>query len=247
MSNKKTSWDSFWSKNNTVTRKDVYSLINEVKFDYLRKFVKPNDHSLEVGSGTAHLSAFLAKSGLNTTCLDYSKEALKTAKENYRHQGLNGNFIEGDAFDLPCNESSFDLVFSTGLLEHYEDPFPIIKEMVRVVKPGGVFYSDIVPKKFSLLRAFQRWRRPPRGMDDFYERSMMKEEIEQMLAKANLRDIVVFPAGVYPPELPLIHRSALYRYFEQSFLSRTNKFWQVFDDTKIAEWLGFYYFVYGIK
>ncbi|HEB12276.1 MAG TPA: class I SAM-dependent methyltransferase [Actinobacteria bacterium] len=247
MSNKESSWDSFWHESDTVTERDVYSIINEAKFNHLKGLIPSQGVSLEVGAGTAHLSANLAAHGYETTCLDYSEEAIKAAKKNYEHQGLSGKFVQGDAFHLPFQEGQFDLTLSTGLLEHYDNPLPIMLEMVRVLKPGGVFYSDIVPERFSLLRAFQRFRRPLESMDDFYERAFTQVEIEAMLTETKLRDIKVYPAGVYPPELPLFHRSAMYRRFERSFLDRTAGFWTRFDNTKVAQWLGFYYFSYGIK
>lgn len=247
MSNKKAFWDSFWIKSHGISQEDVYSLINETKFDYLKAILSPNGRSLEVGAGEAHLSAYLAKYGYETTALDYSEEAIELAKKNFSRQAITGKFIVGDAFNLPFEDSSFDLVFSTGLLEHYEDPSPIVREMVRVIKPGGLFFSDIVPDKFSLLRGFKRWRRPPNGMADFFERSFTKHEIEEMLLKVKLREVVVFPAGVYPPELPLFHRLAAYRRLEHAFLISTAPLWKKFDNTKTAEWLGFYYLAHGIK
>ena len=247
MSNNRTSWDGFWSESDTTKERDVYSIINEAKFEHLRKIIPNKGFSLEVGAGTAHTSAHLAAWGLKTTCLDYSEEALKRARENYQRRGLKGKFIRGDAFNLPFIDNTFDLVLSTGLLEHYDDPSRIVREMVRVLKPGGVFYSDIVPEKFSLLRAFSRWRRPMNSMDDFYERGFSKEEIERLLMDAKLNRVMVFPAGVYPPELPLLHRLTLYRGLERWFLESTAPFWRRLDNTRIAEWLGFYYFTYGFK
>lgn len=247
MSNKKSSWDGFWSDRDAGSGRDVYTVINEAKFNYLKEFIPGSGSSLEVGSGEANLSAHLAKFGYRTTCLDYSEEALRLAGGNYRRQGLKGDFINGSAFELPFPRDQFDLVFSTGLLEHYEDPSPIVLEMVRVLKPGGLFFSDIVPEKFSLLRAFQRWRRPSKGMDVFFERRFTNQEITEMLKGSNLREVKVFAAGVYPPELPLAHRFAAYRWLEQAFVGRTLSWWRRFDDTKIAEWLGFYYVARGVK
>ncbi|MCL5292417.1 MAG: class I SAM-dependent methyltransferase [Actinobacteria bacterium] len=247
MSNNKAAWDDFWRKSDGFRHEDVYSLINKAKFDYLKSLIPPKGRSLEVGAGEAHLSAYLAKIGYETTALDYSEEALKLAETNFERQGVTGNFVVGDAFGLPFEDRSFDLVFSTGLLEHYEDPSPIVREMVRLVEPGGLFFSDIVPDKFSLLRAFKSWRRQPDGMDGFYERGFRKEEIEKILADARLHEVEVIPAGVYPPELPLLHRSATYRRLEHAFLTFTGPFWKRLDRTMIAEWLGFYYLAHGVK
>lgn len=51
---------------------------------------------------------------------------------------------------MPFEDKTFDLVLSFGVLEHFKDIDKPIKEMVRVLKPGGVFFADIVPEKFSI-------------------------------------------------------------------------------------------------
>ncbi|MBS3920889.1 MAG: class I SAM-dependent methyltransferase [Deltaproteobacteria bacterium] len=115
--------------------------------------------SLEVGAGSGRLSRFLAERGYRTTCLDFSPQALKLAKKYYDAANLIGEFIEGEAGDMPFYDGEFDVVFSTGLLEHFEDPMPIIFEMVRVLRIGGLFYSDIVPKKFGSFVKKLKWSR----------------------------------------------------------------------------------------
>jgi SAM-dependent methyltransferase len=85
--------------------------------------------------------------------MDFSPNALKAAQLNYHSATVTGGFLAGDGFALPVQDQSLDVVLSTGLLEHFHDPTPIVREMVRVLKPGGLFYSDIVPNKFSLFRS----------------------------------------------------------------------------------------------
>jgi len=44
------------------------------------------------------------------------------AKENYRITGNKGEFLLGDAQNIPLKSNTFDVVLSTGLLEHFEEP-----------------------------------------------------------------------------------------------------------------------------
>lgn len=63
------------------------------------------------------------------------------------------------------------------------NPSPVVREMMRVLRVGGVFYSDIVPRKFSLFRSLD-WVRQLKRMlmarmelhDAFYERSFTRQE-----------------------------------------------------------------------
>ncbi len=186
--------------------------------------------------------------------MDFSPNALKAARLNYDSAAVTGGFLKGDGFALPVQDRSLDVVLSTGLLEHFADPTPIVREMVRVLKPGGLFYSDIVPKKFSLFRSLDwigNFKRAlvgaGQGQDSFYERAFTSDQIRRLLCDAGLTDVTVFPAGVVPPYLPLLYRSERMRDIQVSWVDQTQGLWRRFDRTWVAEWLGFYYFSWGIK
>ena len=160
----------------------------------------------------------------------------------------------GDAMEIPMRDNSLDIVLSTGLLEHFADPSPIVREMVRVLKPGGLFYSDIVPNKFSLFRSLD-WAADVRHLlypaqsrpETFYERSFTGDEIRTLLQASGLSSVTVFPAGVVPPYVPLLYRSRMLREAQVRLVDMTKRFWRMLDCTWIAEWLGFYYFAWGTK
>ena len=56
------------------------------------------------------------------------------------------NFLVGDAYDLQLEDNSFDLVFSIGVFEHFEDIATPIKEQIRILDKGGLFIAYIVPE-----------------------------------------------------------------------------------------------------
>src|SRR3954470_13121582 len=136
-------WANHWrNTETTLADRDVYYHMDSIKLEYARSLLALSSRTLEVGAGSGRLSALLAKHGHRLTCLDYTPEALEAARRNFAAAGVPGEFVQGDAFALPFSEGSFDAVFSTGLLEHYADPLPIVAEMVGVLYPGGVFFSD---------------------------------------------------------------------------------------------------------
>ena len=196
-------WQQLWTSAEDADSQDVWCAIDEVKFSYLRRFLPPAGRSLEVGCGSARVSRFLAALGFDAVGLDCEAAAVQLAKRRFRGSGAKGDLLLGDGFALPFADESFDVVLSTGLLEHFPDPSPIVGEMTRVLRCGGLFYSDIVPKKFSLLRAFNRLpsrRRRP------WERPFSKGEIEALLSDAGLRRPIVFAAGILLPLLPFVTR-----------------------------------------
>jgi len=246
-------WDVYWTDQSpTLAAKTMTQILDRIKFEYLQPILPAGGRTLEVGCGSARLSCQLALACYRTFGFDYSFAALKAAQANYSLARVGGSFVAGDAFRIPFRDGVFDAVLSTGLLEHFEDPAPIVREMVRVLRAGGIFYSDIVPRKFSLFRSLDwigKVKRAVTGekLTAFYERRFSSREIFDLLKHHGLVNVRVFPAGVVPPYLPLFYRFVKLRELEVSLVERTQRFWKWFDGTRLAEWLGFYYFAWGIK
>ena len=242
----KLEWDTVWgSMDDSVREKNVYYIMDEIKIEYLRPLLPRSGRTLEVGCGAAHLSCFLAARGYQTVGLDYSDEALRVAQRNYSLTGVEGGWVTGDGYVLPFATNTFDVVLSAGLLEHFENPVPLLQEMIRVLRPGGVFYSDIVPQKFSLMRALDRFRLRKSGL---YEASWKRETILAFLHKAGLREVTVFPAGVFLPLwMPLLARLRAYQILHARVTAFLRPLTIRLDSTRLADYLGFYYFCYGVK
>lgn len=248
-------WDQYWrGQSATLTAGSMTQILDRIKADYLRGILPRTGRTLEVGAGSARLSCILAAGGYETLCLDYSTPAVRAGQLNYAQARLPGKFLIGEGSRLPLQSDSMDVVLSTGLLEHFEDPAPIVREMARVLKPGGLFYSDIVPKKFSLFRSLdwlgrvkRRLRLEAEATPHMYERGFTEQQIVGLLRDAGLTGVHVFPAGVVPPYLPLVYRWERLRTAQVGFVSKTARFWRWFDGTVIAAWLGFYYFAWGRK
>lgn len=248
-------WDAYWAgQPATLTARTMTQVLDRIKLEHLEPILPGSGRTLEVGSGSGRLSCLLAMAGYRTVCLDTSLPALAVARANYRAARARGWFVAADAFRLPFPDGRFDVVLSTGLLEHFEDPSPIAREMVRVLRRGGLFYSDIVPRKFSLFRSLDWLGRMKRAFlggrerrETFFERSFTRGEILALLEGAGLVGARVFPAGVVPPYVPLLYRSERLREAQVRLVERTRAFWKRLDGTRLAEWLGFYYFARGTK
>ena len=98
---------------------------------------------LDAGSGTGLNSLALSARGASITLLDISPRALEIAKVYYDEQKLLAKAIEGSIFSLPFADESFDVVWNTGVIEHFEpeDRKRALKDMLRVMKPKGALIT----------------------------------------------------------------------------------------------------------
>ncbi len=97
----------------------------------------PGERVLEIGGGMGTDLAQFATHGAFVTYFDLSNHHMKLARENFRLRGLQACFIQGDAESLPFEVNSYDLVYSNGVLHHIPNTSGVIKEIHRVLKPGG--------------------------------------------------------------------------------------------------------------
>lgn len=94
---------------------------------------------LEVGCGTAYLSAALARAGARPVALDLSTAQLATARRNQWATGIGFPLIEADGARLPLRDRSFDLVVSEYGAGPWCDPDRWVADAARVLRPGGRF------------------------------------------------------------------------------------------------------------
>lgn len=93
---------------------------------------------LDVGCGAGFLSNHLGKEGFDVTAIDLSGPSLNVAKR--RDESHSVKYLQADAYDLPFDDESFDVVTSTDFLEHVSEPQRVLKEISRVLRPAGFFF-----------------------------------------------------------------------------------------------------------
>src|SRR5687767_3730873 len=94
-------------------------------------------HVLEIGCGMGTDGAQFAKAGANYTGIDLTDAAIELARKRFQVSGLKGEFRVADAERLDFPDASFDLVYSHGVLHHTPDIEAAVREIHRVLKPGG--------------------------------------------------------------------------------------------------------------
>jgi len=127
---------------------------------YLAAGLGPDSEVLDVGCATGGMMRFLRGEG-RFTGLDRSEEAAGIARER---SGC--PVVVGDATAMPFPDARFDGVLAMDVLEHIEDDRAALREIRRVLRPGGAFLASVPchPVLFSSHdRALMHLRRYRRG------------------------------------------------------------------------------------
>ena len=92
---------------------------------------------VELGCGTAYVSAWLARQGARPVGVDPTPAQLDTAREMQREFGLEFPLVEAVGEDVPLPDASFDLVASEFGASIWADPYKWIPEAARLLRAGG--------------------------------------------------------------------------------------------------------------
>lgn len=225
-----------------ITRKSPADFIDEIKMDYIKPYLPQKGTILEVGAGSGRLLTRIGLEHKDTYRLigvDYSPSSVEIIKANIDQHKLHGISVCGDVRALRIEENSIDMVCSGGLLEHFNisEINKVLCELARVLKPGGFFYADIVPRKRSLCRPIIR--KDAGG----YESNFTIDTWRLMLNHAGFLNIYIFSGLVLPPNFynrwTSNHRI--------NFMYKHKDFIKSLDNTLISNILGFAFFVFAKK
>jgi ubiquinone/menaquinone biosynthesis C-methylase UbiE len=139
----------------------------------------------DIGAGTGFFTEGLVKKGLTVIAVDQSEEMLEVMKKKFSE--INGiEYRLGVSENLPIKDGYVDYAFANMYLHHVESPPVAIKEMVRILKPGGkIVITDMDEHDFEFLKEEQhdRWM------------GFKREDILKWFTEAGLNDVVVEGLG----------------------------------------------------
>jgi ubiquinone/menaquinone biosynthesis C-methylase UbiE len=120
---------------------DLHGYGEAIRGELKKRIPRRRLKALDVGTGFGINAAFLAKwlpEGSEVWSVDPSKEVLANVEAALEKEGLRGvRFAEASADDLDFPDGYFDAVVSVMVLHHIEKLQPALKEMARVLRPGG--------------------------------------------------------------------------------------------------------------
>lgn len=105
--------------------------------EHMEFYQHEGEKVLEIGAGMGTDLAQFALGGAIVTDLDLSLGHLEHTRTNFRLRGLQGEFRQGDGETLPFPDNTFDVVYSNGVIHHTPNTVGVIRDIHRVLKPGG--------------------------------------------------------------------------------------------------------------
>jgi ubiquinone/menaquinone biosynthesis C-methylase UbiE len=156
-------WGDFYTRDLTFAN---YNFLIR-KRHVLDLFDKKRGRFLDAGCGTGDFLPDLAARGGDVYALDFASEMIDKARERMEQAapGSPIQFYVGDVTSLPFESNFFDAIIGVGLVEYLADLDAGLREMHRVLKPGGIFivtvpnitspfmaYETVVPKAKGLVK-----------------------------------------------------------------------------------------------
>jgi ubiquinone/menaquinone biosynthesis C-methylase UbiE len=168
----------------------------------IRKYLAGNTAGktcLEVGCGTGRISEAIMDLTGSLTVADISEKLARGVGER-----LHIAWMHQDACALQLEDDSYDVVVSSECIEHTPDPRKALREMARVLKPGGRIIVT-TPNKlwypvvcFSMVTRIRKFS----GRENW----LFPREAMKTLAEAGIGDLTLDGCHLFPWQLPLAKR-----------------------------------------
>ena len=165
---------------------------HEPIFELLKRYVPEQSTILEVGAGGSHtLGATAGRLRCEAYGIEPDRDGIKKTVEMADLEDAAVRMIRGDGFYLPFADDRFDVVYSLGLVEHFEqsDTNSLIAEHTRVCRPGGtviIGVPNLLNLPHTLRKAYlgNRYEYAP-------ERSFTPGRLRKMLIAAGLKSVTI--------------------------------------------------------
>jgi SAM-dependent methyltransferase len=203
-------WDEYWRRHvaelpAVVARRPRTLQVNAI-LDVLEAHLErdPRTVALEIGGSPGRYLAYLhGRFGYRCALLDFSPVGCALARRNFELLGIPVDVHESDLFDPGLEIGSFDLVYSLGLIEHFEDLEGVAAAHARLVRPGGTLVLG-VPNVLGVNHWFMK-RLAPRRLSTHNTDAMLLEHWDEFEANLQLeRRFRGFVGGFEPSVFSVI-------------------------------------------
>ena len=278
-------WRKIWGGVDTSYSQDKnmsqWDMFEKMKIKYLENLFPKADEkrgqikSLECGCGGATVSVYFSQRGYKVVAFDIVSEALQVAMRNFEKVGTKGELLYADVENIPMRNNAFDIVMSFGLIEHFHEDgvYAQIKEMVRVLKQGGLLFLDIYPtgyhkknkslqcenitrlfnfiacfcyqfvKRLSIKKAYKQTILA--FSPGYYENQLSLEQYKRIVKSAGINNVSA--RGNRP--FPVICLPRCLEILYIGLMRLCEPIWSKFDDSnsKFSRYWGAGWWLYGIK
>jgi len=154
----------------------VTSLSGDIVFEHLHRYAFANEVAagkdvLDIACGEGYGSSLLASRARSVIGVDPSAESVLHAKAKYPRSNL--HFCMGDCRRIPLRDQSVDLVVSFETLEHISEHEEFLRDIRRVLRPGGVLMISSPDK--------QNYSDKPGYANPFHPKELYRKQFEALL------------------------------------------------------------------
>ncbi|HRO70478.1 MAG TPA: class I SAM-dependent methyltransferase [Chitinophagaceae bacterium] len=151
---------------------------NEVTIEHLHRYALAMEYTrgktvLDIACGEGYGSNLIAREAEKVVGVDVDDKTIQLAKEKYNAKNL--EFLRGEAENIPCAAQAFDVVVSFETIEHTEKQEQMLREIKRVLKPGGLLIMS-TPEKVAYTKLLNGQTNP------FHYKELNLPEFEKLLA-----------------------------------------------------------------
>lgn len=131
-------WESAWAARPRLSFPSGLDIGTHNVLRLLRRYLRPGMRYVEIGCAPGKILTWVAREIQAPVCgIDYSPTGIDTARWLCNGLEIQADIRCEDAMNSSFEEGTFDLVFSCGLIEHFDDPAPMVAAHVRLLAPGG--------------------------------------------------------------------------------------------------------------
>jgi ubiquinone/menaquinone biosynthesis C-methylase UbiE len=118
--------------------------------EFARIYMEPagdlgGKHLLDIGCGLGGKTVAYAEAGAVVVGADLLEANVEQSGEFAAIKGARAEFLVGDASALPLADAAFDTVVANDAMEHFAEPAGALREMARVLRPGGAIWIFFTP------------------------------------------------------------------------------------------------------